>query len=251
MTDARDTFAKKSDAYAVSRPRYPAALYEWLLSHCARREAAWDVATGNGQAAVDLSPHFEAVYASDISCEQVEHGEQRPNIVYSAGPAEETDYPDGLFNLITVAQALHWFDYDKFWPEIARVSKPGALFCAWGYAWFDCDSQVERALVRPFRQIIEQFWASNNAILWRGYKNADIRFPYERLKTPPLSIEVEWTVPQLIAYMQTWSAYKRSLENKAAARKLQRIVERAETELSGHPPISITMPLEIVAGYTG
>lgn len=249
MTDARDTFAKKSDAYAVSRPRYPAALYEWLLSHVRGRTAAWDVATGNGQAAVDLAAHFETVHASDISREQVEHGETRPNIVYSAGPAEETDYPDGQFDLITVAQALHWFDYRKFWPEIARVAKPGGLFCAWGYAWFDCDPEVDRLLVQPFRQSIEPFWASNNAILWRGYRDADIHFPYERLNTPPLSIEVDWTVPQLIAYMQTWSATKRAQEDAAVAARLERIVERAETAFSGSPPISIIMPLAMVAGH--
>lgn len=249
MTDARDTFAKQSDAYAVSRPRYPGGLYEWLLSHCPRREAAWDVATGNGQAAVDLSPHFEVVHASDISREQVEHGETRPNIVYSAGRAEESSYPEGLFDLVAVAQALHWFEYDKFWPEVARVSKPGALFCAWGYAWFECDPEVERGLIRPFRQLIEPFWATNNRILWRGYKDADIHFPYERLKTPPLAIEVNWTVPQIIAYMQTWSAYKRSREDESVARKLEKLVETTTAEFSGRPPVSITMPLAMVAGY--
>ncbi|HEY0310975.1 MAG TPA: class I SAM-dependent methyltransferase [Allosphingosinicella sp.] len=249
MTDARDTFGKKSDAYAVFRPRYPIALYEWLLAHCPGRAAAWDCATGNGQAAVDLARYFKVVHASDISVEQVAHGEKRPNIVYAPGAAEKTDYPDELFDLVTVAQALHWFDYERFWPEAARVSKPGALFCAWGYAWFDCDPDVERRLVRPFRALIEPFWARNNAILWRGYGNADIHFPYRRLQTPAFAIEVKWTLPQLIAYMQTWSAYKRSQEDDRTATKLASIVEEAEKEFAGRPPLSIAMPLKMVAGY--
>ena len=249
MTRAANTFAQKSDDYALARPRYPRALYDWILGQCRDRDAAWDCATGNGQAAVDLAPHFGCVQATDLSREQVQHGMHSPNIVYSAQPAERTDFADGSFDLVTVAQALHWFDYGLFWNEVARVCRPGALFCAWGYAWFDCDAEVDRLLVQPFRQLIGSYWAPNNRILWDGYQDQDIAFPFARLAAPRLAIRAQWTVPQLIAYMQTWSSYKRSQGDAQAARELAALADRALTRFADLGPLDITMPLAVVAGH--
>lgn len=248
MTEARDTFAKRSDVYAMARPRYPAALYDWIVSRCERHDFAWDCATGNGQAAVDLAQRFAHVHASDISREQVEHGIAAPNIVYAAESAEETSYPDGLFDLVAVAQALHWFDYARFWPEVSRVARPGALFCAWGYAWFRCDPEVERELVLPFRALIEPFWAPNNRLLWHGYRSDEIGFPYERLETPSLSIDLEWSVPELATYMQTWSASKRAAEDPAVGGELARLLDTALARFAGFPRLPIAMPIAMVAG---
>lgn len=248
MTDAQTTFARRSDAYARARPRYPAALYDWIISQCQLREAAWDCATGNGQAAVDLARHFTRVYASDISPEQVKHGEARPNIIYSTESAERTSYADNQFDLVAVAQALHWFDYDRFWPEVSRVAKPGALFCGWGYAWFESDREVDRHLVEPFREVIAPYWAPNNVVLWRGYQSDEIAFPFERLKTPAVAIELEWEVPQLVAYMQTWSAYKRALENEEAAARLAAIIGAAAARFADTVRFAVRMPLASVAG---
>ena len=248
MTEARDTFAKRSDVYAMARPRYPAALYDWIASQCERRDTAWDCATGNGQAAVDLAQRFGQVYASDISREQVEHGLAAANIVYSAEGAEETSYPDGLFDLVAVAQALHWFDYARFWPEVSRVAKPGALFCAWGYAWFSCDRAVEQELVLPFRALIEPFWAANNRLLWNGYRSDAISFPYERIESPSLSIDLEWSVAELATYMQTWSASKRAMEDPGVNAKLTQLLETVPARFEDFPRLSITMPIAMVAG---
>ncbi len=249
MTDARDTFSVNSDSYASARPHYPAALYEWILSHCAGRETAWDCATGTGQAALALSPHFGTVQASDISAPQITHADSRPNIVYQLQHAEKTDFPDGTFDLVTVAQALHWFDYSLFWDEVVRVSRERAFFCAWGYSWFDCDPAVQDLLAKPFLSLIEPFWASNNRILWRGFQSDEIHFPFERVEAPALSIEVSWTLPQLVAYMKTWSAYKRAVEDPALARELEATVARALTIRPTDEPVDISMPLVVAAGH--
>jgi SAM-dependent methyltransferase len=248
MQEARDTFATKSDAYASYRPRYPAALYDWILTNCPRREAAWDCATGNGQAAVDLASHFARIDASDISQEQVAEGESKANIFYTAGPAEATSYAANSFDLIVVAQALHWFDYDRYWAEIYRVARDGALFCAWGYAWMDLDQEVDETLVVPFRAIIEPFWASNNAILWRGYQPHEIGFPFQLLSPPSLAIEVRWSVGQLIDYMETWSATKRARADEHAGEALDRVVGHAARLLRPDRMLDIRMPLSTIAG---
>lgn len=247
MTEA-NTFSQQSDQYAQARPRYPRALFAWLSAQSNGHDAAWDVATGNGQAAVDLAPHFRQVQATDISNEQVGQGLPAANVTYSALPAEQTPFAPASFDLITVAQALHWFDYARFWPEVRRVAKPGALFCAWGYAWFDCDGEVADNLVLPLRELVAPYWAPNNRILWDGYRDDDIAFPFRRITTPPWQIQELWHLGQLIGYMQTWSAYKKAALDPATAAKLERLLDDARARLPQQTPLRLTMPLAVVAG---
>lgn len=130
--EGRKTFSVASAAYASGRPLYPTELFTWIASNCESHRKAWDCATGNGQAALGLAPHFECVEATDISAEQIEHCFPAPNISYSVQPAEQTMFPTSNFDLVAVAQALHWFDFERFWPEVWRTAKPNAFFCAWG-----------------------------------------------------------------------------------------------------------------------
>ncbi|WP_167758675.1 class I SAM-dependent methyltransferase [Zemynaea arenosa] len=248
MSQAQQTFAQQSGQYALARPRYPQALYDWILSQCPGRAAAWDCATGNGQAAVGLAPHFGMVQATDLSAEQVRAGLRAPNVFYSAQPAEATAFADHTFDLITVAQALHWFDTARFWPEVRRVARPGALFCAWGYSWFECESEVAAEFALPLRALLEPFWAPNNRILWNGYRNEDIAFPYARLPAPPFVIEARWTIEEMIAYVQTWSAYKLARQDVRVAAELERLCGGARERFAARGTLAARMPLSVVAG---
>jgi hypothetical protein len=245
---ARQTFSQKSDEYAVARPQYPEALYRWLADNSPGHDAAWDCATGNGQAAVGMAAYFTRVLATDISAEQVAHGIPRANIQYSVGAVENSGFPDHAFDLITVAQALHWFDYTSFWPEIRRVAKQDALFCAWGYDWLDTTPAVSQGLVTPFREIIAPFWAPNNKLLWDGYQSQDIAFPFERIAVPLFRIELHWTLGQLTSYMMTWSAYKRCRGDAAAATAIDALVERSRGLVAADALLPISMTLRTVAG---
>jgi len=248
LTIARNTFAERSDEYAKARPQYPPALFEWIAAHCARRDEAWDCATGNGQAAVGLAPYFGTVQATDISREQIAHGLSRPNVIYSVRSAEDTGFPSHVFDVVTVAQALHWFDYDKFWPEVSRVARDGALFCAWGYDWPYTMPELQKHLVEPFRSIVAPFWAPNNRLLWEGYRPEAIGFPYERLEMPAFAIEMRWTLLQLIDYMTTWSAYKNSRTDAGAVKAMDDLMVRVHTMLTADTQIPIHMPLKTIAG---
>ena len=245
-----NSFALASDEYAAARPLYPAALYDWIVSNCEGREAAWDCATGNGQAAIGLAPFFGTVHATDISPEQIGQGFDGSNIVYSAQPAEATNFPAATFDLVTVAQALHWFDYDRFWPEVARVAKPGAFFCAWGYSWFTvvAEPRIQSVLVEPFQDLVAPFWAANNKILWDDYRDADISFPFERVPAPEFAVSVDWSVPQLIEYMKSWSAYKRAQSDPAVAEELQKLLREALKALPTGTRFHFTLPLVVAAG---
>jgi ubiquinone/menaquinone biosynthesis C-methylase UbiE len=243
-----NTFSVDADKYASSRPSYPAELYDWLASQCQAHEAAWDCATGNGQAAVGLSPYFNWVCASDISAEQLAHGTERGNVRYSVQSAESTNFPGNVFDLVVVAQALHWFDYPKFWAETRRVARPGAFFCAWGYAWLTTTPELDRKLVEPFRKIIAPFWAKNNRVLWDGYPSEAVQFPFARITSlPTFEVRATWNTEQLIAYMQTWSAYKRSRSDAAASARMDALLSGTRALVTGGE-FTVVMPLSMLAG---
>lgn len=251
MLPGRETFAERSADYASARPTYPPELFAWLADQVARRELAWDCGTGNGQAAIGLAPYFERVHASDRAAEQVAHGEPRANVTYAVHPAEATPLTDATVDLIVVAQALHWFDFARFWPEVARVARAGAYFCAWGYAWFESPPEVDGALVAPLRDLLVPFWAPQNRLVWEGYREADVAFPFVRERTPAFEIRVTWTVDQLLAYLATWSAYKRSRADATAARAVDELFVRARTLVPPHERLPIRMALATLAARIG
>ena len=246
--EARDSFSRASGAYARDRPTYPAALFDWMASHCRERSAAWDCATGNGQAAARLAERFTRVEATDISSEQIQAGVRGPNIIYSAQAAEHTGFADASFDLITVAQALHWFDFGSFWPEVRRVAKPGAFFCAWGYAWLEGDQMLQERFLDPMAALLAPYWAPNNRILWHGYRSEEIAFPFERMEAPPCSILLAWDIAAVIRFVQTWSAYKRSLLDPDAAAAIERLEQSALADFAARGTMALALPLAIAAG---
>ena len=244
--DARSSFSVCSEAYAKGRPTYPPELFAWVASSCSSRKAAWDCATGNGQAAGSLAETFDSVEATDISMEQLQHGFRAANLRYSAQAAEQTNFDDASFDLVAVAQALHWFDYDCFWPEVRRVARPGAFFCAWGYSWFEADPNLHA--LDPLLELLEPYWAPNNRILWDGYLSEDIRFPFERVRAPSFSIKLNWNVAEVVNYVRTWSAYKRAVADGRVAQTIARLEDVVLERVALRETMVITMPITIVAG---
>jgi ubiquinone/menaquinone biosynthesis C-methylase UbiE len=205
-----DLFSEKSAGYAQARPTYPDALYRFIAEAAPGRGRAWDCATGNGQAAIGLARHFAAVEASDASEQQVAHAIAAKGVRYSVQRAEQTDYESRSFDAVCVAQALHWFDLDRFYPEVQRVLKPGGIFAAWGYGWTEIASEIDRAIERHLLAPIKPHWPKQNALLIAGYRT--IAFPFEELEVPPMRIETHYTLDEFLAYAETWTA-TRSLVN--------------------------------------
>ncbi len=248
MSEHRNVFSEMSDEYAGSRPVYPEELFEWVVSLCSNRQQVWDCATGSGQGAVGLAPFFETVHATDISEEQIRHGVQVDNVQYSVQAAEKTDLPEGTIDLVVVAQALHWFDFPKFWKEVRRVANEEAFFCAWAYAWFETTAKIDQGLVDPFRNLLEPYWADNNRIMWEGYQDRDILFPFERIAGPDISIVMNWRMDQLLAYLSTWSAYRRSQGTESVRRQTDDLFRHARGLVDPDEVLRIEMPLIVLAG---
>jgi hypothetical protein len=202
-----DNFSKQSASYALYRPKYPKALYEFLLRHTSGREAAWDCGTGNGQVAAQLAYSFEQVWASDISENQLKQAPLLPNVTYIQSRAEQTPFPPDTFNLITVAQAIHWFDFDTFYQEAYRTAKPKALLAAWGYGLLQIDTLPNSLIAAFYSEQIGQYWDSERKYIDEAYRS--IPFPFEEIPAPDFSIDVSWTLSQLEGYFNTWSSVQK------------------------------------------
>lgn len=208
----KDYFSTQSKTYAAFRPTYPDDLYEFIFQNVKSKDNAWDCATGNGQVAHKLAQHFRNVEATDISPQQLEHGIRKENIHYSIAPAEKTGFQDHQFDLITVAQALHWFDREAFYKEVRRVCKPGGILAVWGYSMLTIDPAIDQLIGEFYNDTVGQYWDSARRLVEDEYRS--IEFPFESIAAPPFSIEVKWTLEQLGGYLSSWSATQNFIKEK-------------------------------------
>ena len=200
----KDNFSVQSSKYAKFRPTYPPALYDFLLDQVYQKHSAWDCATGNGQVAVELAKHFDEVYATDISSKQLSEAPQLHNIYYKVERAEHTDFEDHKFDLITVAQAIHWFNFDDYFSEVRRLLKPNSIFAAFGYGLMKISPEVDAIVYQLYEAILGSYWDVERKHIENGY--LDIPFPFEEIKSPSFEIIATWHFDQLIGYLETWSS---------------------------------------------
>lgn len=212
MDSFKDLFSKQSKVYSRSRPTYPQSLFEFLAGLPERRGLAWDCATGNGQAAVRLAEYFDKVIASDASRAQVENAQQKSNVEYAVFPAERADIADGTVDLVTVAQALHWFDFDNFYNEVRRVARKGSVIAAWTYGLHSVSPEVDRITYRLYGDVLDGYWPAEIRYIENDYR--DIPFPFPQIESPVFTIELEWDLADMAAYLYSWSSVQKYMEQK-------------------------------------
>jgi len=203
----KDHFSSQSDNYQRYRPPYPQTLFQWLVSVAPNHKLAWDCATGNGQAAQSLAQHFDQVIATDGSEQQIQHARPAANIQYEVDRETCNDLATASVDLITVAQALHWFDTTQFFDEAARVLKPGGVLAVWCYNLLSVNPEVDTLLNDFYRNTVGEYWPPERRLLEEAYDS--IPFPFAALPTPDFEMSRAWQREDLIGYLGTWSAVKR------------------------------------------
>lgn len=207
MTGFKDYFSDASPSYRDFRPRYPEELFEHLASIAPARSTAWDCATGNGQAASMLARYFDQVIATDASASQIEHAESAEGVSYRVETAESTGLDSRSVDLVTVAQALHWFDLPAFTHEVRRVCRPGAILAVWSYAILRSTPSVDAVIDKLYNAILGDYWTAERQVVDQGYR--DVHFPFASLASPAFAMRAQWSLDHLLGYLATWSAAKR------------------------------------------
>jgi SAM-dependent methyltransferase len=203
----KDHFSGHANAYARYRPDYPAELFAYLATLTPRREVALDLATGNGQAAVGLANHFALVVASDGSVSQLQNAERHPHVAYVGNLAEQPALKDGTVDLVAAAQAAHWFDHERFYPEVKRVLRPDGALALWTYGLAHVEPRID-AIVRGFYgDVVGSYWPPERRWVETAYR--DLPFPLREVSAPSFQLNLEWDLDSLIGYISTWSAVQR------------------------------------------
>ena len=173
----KDNFSTQAKAYAQYRPYYPPEMISYIVSLVPHKDTALDVATGNGQVAAALAPYFKEVYGTDISAKQLQNAAPAPNLIYKEGSAEDTGFSNEQFNLVTVAQAIHWFRFDAFYAEVKRILKPNGIFTVMGYGLFSTNPETDVIINHFYKDIIGSHWDPKRRYIDENYTT--IPFPFK------------------------------------------------------------------------
>jgi SAM-dependent methyltransferase len=242
-----DHFSAVAASYARYRPTYPAELFDWIAELAPARTAAWDCACGSGQATLPLADRFQSVIGTDASAEQLALAPAHPRITWRVAAAEVSGLPDTSVDAITVAQALHWFDLERFWVEIRRVARPGGAVVAWSYGIAFLEDPEISGILRHFHdEVVGPYWPIERGHVDVRYQT--IAFPLVRVAPPDLDLTASWTLDRMMGYLRTWSAVRRYIQ----ANGTDPVTPLSATlgPIWGGHERAVTWPLTILAGRT-
>jgi ubiquinone/menaquinone biosynthesis C-methylase UbiE len=248
--DFHDHFSQVAAHYADFRPHYPAGLFDYLATLVPRDALVWDCAAGSGQATIDLAARFDRVIATDASAQQVGSAPRHENVEYRVALAEESDLPDQSVCLVTVAQALHWFNHERFFREAKRVLKPGGILAVWVYATNQVEGEKINSIVQDFySNIVGPYWPPERKMTENGYRT--ITLPFAEIRPPSFCMEVHWNLNRLLGYFGTWSATNRFVK-ATGMNPLEPLKDRL-AKVWGNPdsPRHVVWPLSLRVGCNG
>ena len=209
----KDHFSKQAAGYAEFRPRYPQKIFDYLASNAPSRQLAWDCGTGNGQAAVGLASVCDRVIATDASEKQIANAQSHKTVEYRVARAENSGIGSATIDLIMVAQALHWFDLDRFYPEARRVLKNDGILAASAYNLLHIDDAIDEVVNRYYYEVVGPFWPPERELVEQF---ANLSFPFHERAAPKFEITADWNLDHLLGYLRTWSSTQRFIVAKGS-----------------------------------
>lgn len=243
---SKDIFSVQAEKYSKFRPVYPKELFDYILQFVDEKNIVWDCATGNGQAAFALADHFKKIFATDISEKQLVYAKQHENIVYKILPAEQTDFADNTFDLITVAQAYHWIKFNAFEKEAKRVAKNNAVIAVWCYnLLLTNDAKINELIKKFYFEITGPYWDAERKYVDENYNS--VPFNFEALPTKDFSINIEWRKNDLIGYFNSWSSVQHYI-NANKKNPVDKIIEELNFLWKDEDVKAVTFPLFLRIG---
>lgn len=243
MKDFKDYFSTQSQDYSKYRPTYPPELFRYLSEVAPSLEQAWDVGAGNGQASVALAEFFQKVTGTEPSASQLSQAVPHPKVQYLSGTAEKSPFADRSVDLITVAQAFHWFQQEHFFAEVRRVAKPQAILAIWCYELSQISPEVDAVVMRLYRDILGSYWDTARKLVEEGYRKETI--PFQELEHPTFLMSKDWSMEEFMGYLGTWSALQKYKKEKGQDPRELVWKEMAAAWGEGNRKIHWPLPLRV------
>ena len=241
----KDHFSAQAADYAKFRPGYPRELFDYLGSIAPSRQLAWDCGTGNGQAAGGLALVFDRVIATDASDKQIANAQSHERVDYCVAPAENSGIKSATIDLIMIAQALHWFDLNRFYAEARRVLKPNGVLAASAYNLLHIEPAIDEVVSRYYYEVVGPFWPPERKLVEQF---ADLPFPFHEVDAPKLEMTAQWNLDHLLGYLQTWSSTQRFIAAKGSDPLEQIIDELRAAWGDSQQTRNVTWPLVLRIG---
>jgi SAM-dependent methyltransferase len=245
MTNFKDLFSIQASDYAKFRPNYPESLFTYLASIAPTGNLVWDCGTGNGQAAVKLATHFHAVTATDPSEKQLLSAEKNSRVTYKQASAEEAPFQDKTVDLITAAQAFHWFKHEQFFREVKRVLKPQGVLAIWSYNLCEITPTVDEIVRKFYGETLGPYWEKERRLVEEGYRNCI--FPMTELTAPRFEMKAEWSFEHFIGYLSTWSSVQTYIK-KNGENPVEKVAPALKEAWGNEKTLSITWELSTRIG---
>lgn len=230
-----EQFSKQAALYAQFRPDYPKEMYDFIFKHLTSRKYAWDCATGSGQIAKYLAKHFDKVYATDTSIEQLSHAPKIANVEYRKSSAEDSGLQANYFDLITVGQAIHWFNFEQFYTEVRRLAKKDALLAVIGYGMVRINESINPIINDLYEVAFGAHYAEARTYIDNEYQT--IPFPFKEIQTPKFENTFDWSIDQLEGYFSSWSAIQK-MKSDPVATTIRQI-----KKITSEQNFSVTFPI--------
>lgn len=219
-----ELFVKQAQEYADNRPTYPPDLFRFIASMTPQHDVVWDVGTGSGQAIKPLAEIYKNAIGTDTSEKQLEHAPKLANVRYRRTPSEMTTADleehvaqESTVDLVTIAQAIHWFDLPNFY-ALARwiLKKPDGVIAAWCYTCPEVNAAVDGVFRHFYEFLAGPFWEKERKMVDDKYMSID--FPFEAVEGVEGTGPVEFTAEKAmslegyLSYIRSWSAYNTAKE---------------------------------------
>jgi hypothetical protein len=133
-------------------------------------------------------------------------------VEYRVAPADRSGLPDHSVALVTVAQALHWFDFDSFYAEVRRVTVRGGVIAVWSYGACHIGEDLDPEIHVFQENTVGKYWDPGRR--WVDEEYRTIPFPFAELKAPTLELHKQWSLTQLGGYLRSWSAVAKYVKER-------------------------------------
>ena len=151
--------------------------------------------------------------ATDASEKQIAKAEPHERVEYRVASAENSRIEPATVDLIMVAQALHWFDLERFYAEARRVLKSDGVLAASAYNLLHIDPEIDEVANRYYYEVVGPFWPQERKLV-EQFDN--LPFPFHEIDPPKFEMTAQWNLDHLVGYLRTWSSTQRFIAAKGS-----------------------------------